>query len=195
MRAGRTLPAPAARGGRRAAPRGPLAWLAAGTAAALTLWLVPFHIWLLWERLSDLSIGQPIVALRWLGAVALVAAGIREARQGRSLLRGRRALALWTLAFLLHAGATPVQGHPLPLSAPPPPAIHLLWLVPLALAGGLPELAEHLAAALRRRDSGARPTRYWESAEGRPLPNTPGQRPELGAPRPPPFLSAALASA
>lgn len=174
--------------------RGASAWLIAATSALLTAALVPFHAWLLWERLSDLSIGQPAVAWRWLAALALLAAGLRELRQGRPLLWGRRALVLWTLAFLLHAGATPVSAHPLPLSVPPPPAVHLLWLVPFGLASGLPELAERFAAAFRRGLVSPHPRRRWAQPEVHCRPNAPGARPELGAPRPPPSFSAVLAT-
>ncbi|QQR75775.1 MAG: hypothetical protein IPJ17_09455 [Holophagales bacterium] len=194
MRAGRPNFELAGARPHRAGRRGPSAWLIAAASALLTAALVPFHAWLLWERLSDLSIGQPAVAWRWIAALALLAAGLRELRQGRPLLWGRRALVLWTLAFLLHAGATPVSTHPIPLSVPPPPAVHLLWLVPFGLASGLPELAERFAAAFRRGFVTPRPRRRAAPPEEYRLPNAPGVRPELGAPRPPPSLSAVLAS-
>lgn len=179
---------------RSARRRGPAALLVAAFAALLAISLVPFHVWLLWERLSDLSIRQPGVALRWLAAAAIIAAGLRELRAGRPLLRGKRALALWTLAFLLHAGTTPALARPLPLVAPPP-AVHLFWLVPFGLTGGLPESLLRLLSAVRRRRPSFSATRFWQRVSARILPLALGQRPALGAPRPPPLFSAALASA
>ena len=80
--------------------------LAAGLIAGLTL----YHGLLLGQRIADLTLLQPLVALRW-GAAALLAIGlIQLQRSGVSLLWGRRALILWLLVLLLHAGSVPAVG-------------------------------------------------------------------------------------
>lgn len=72
------------------------------------LWaVVLFHGWLLWQRITDLTLLEPLVALSW-GLAALVLVGfVRLRRAGVPLFRGRRALAMWLLVLLLHAGAVP----------------------------------------------------------------------------------------
>lgn len=65
--------------------------------------LIAYHAVLLWERLADSTLFEPIPAIRWLATVALIALLVRLHRKGVSLLRGRGALVLWLLVLLLHA--------------------------------------------------------------------------------------------
>lgn len=69
--------------------------LAAGT-------LVIFHALLFAERLRDLTILQPGVALQWIGTLFLLTFLAYLKRRHVSLLRGRSALAFWLLVLLLH---------------------------------------------------------------------------------------------
>jgi len=64
--------------------------------------LVAYHLVLLWQRLADLSLLQPAVALRWIATVALLIGLRRMHAAGLPLIWGRRALAFWLLVLLLH---------------------------------------------------------------------------------------------
>jgi hypothetical protein len=64
--------------------------------------LVAFHAVLLWQRLAESTLLQPVPAIRWLATVALVAALYKLHRSGVSLLRGRGAVIFWLLVLLLH---------------------------------------------------------------------------------------------
>ena len=92
----------------REAARAALRHLAGASVAGLVL----FHGWLVARRLSDPAALPPGILLKWLGAFAVVGALLWLKRLGLPLLRGRKALAVWTVAFLLHgnAGAAPLGG-------------------------------------------------------------------------------------
>lgn len=78
------------------------------SAVAWTI-LVAFHGWVFARRLVDGTLFQADVLLRWAASALVVAAFVALSRAGGSLLRGRRAVALWLLVALLHAGvAAPV---------------------------------------------------------------------------------------
>jgi hypothetical protein len=64
--------------------------------------LVAFHAVLLWQRLVESTLLQPVPAIRWLATVGLAAALYKLHRNGVSLLRGRGAVILWLLVLLLH---------------------------------------------------------------------------------------------
>jgi hypothetical protein len=98
-----------------------------GLTAVATL--VVLHASILWDRVANGRIGEPGVALRWCAAGVLVAGLIALRRRGVSLLWGRKALVLWLLVLLLHAGAA-VPQDPTPLVAPG----QLLVVLPAALA-------------------------------------------------------------
>jgi hypothetical protein len=76
-----------------------------GTGAAVIA-LVLFHAWLVGRRLADPTGLDRSVLLRWAAGLAVVGALLWLRRLGLSLVRGRKALALWTVALLLH-GNTP----------------------------------------------------------------------------------------
>ena len=79
-------------------------------AGASVAGLVLFHGWLVARRLADPAALPPGILLRWLGAFAVVGALLWLHRQGLPLLHGKKALAAWTVALLLHgnAGAAPL---------------------------------------------------------------------------------------
>lgn len=77
--------------------------LAAGLLAVGGAALVVFHAALLWRRLLDGSLLDPMVAGRW-AATLLLAGWLVALRRARvSLWRGDRARAFWVLVLLLHA--------------------------------------------------------------------------------------------
>lgn len=115
------------------------------TAGAL---LVLFHVWLFardaWAgELVDLGL-----VARWAVAAGLTWALIALRRQGASLVRSRRAVAIWVLAALLHgpALAGPLQVADLPIA--PVLAASLGPVAAVTLASLIVFLA---LAALRRR--------------------------------------------
>jgi hypothetical protein len=73
------------------------------TAAGALLAL--FHVWLFAGQILDGALADPALVLRWLSAGVLVAALRALHRRGHSIVRGRRAVAIWLLAALLHAPA------------------------------------------------------------------------------------------
>lgn len=71
--------------------------------------LIVFHIWILWERIRDLSLFQTSVALHWALAGAVFTLGLWLRRRGVSLFWGKRAIVFWMLVLLLHfVGTTPL---------------------------------------------------------------------------------------
>ncbi|MEO8505494.1 MAG: hypothetical protein ABI609_16485 [Acidobacteriota bacterium] len=140
-----------------------------GSLAALAL--AALHLPLLLQRFSDNSISEPVVLLRWLGALALLAGFAASRRRGDSLVRGRTALVLWLLVLVLHIGmAAPVADHELLAVAP---VIACLMLV----------LAPRLLRAARPRRSTWTFQRLLELTV---RPSIAGRVPAVFSPRPPP---------
>ena len=106
--------------------------LISGAGAALGL----FHIWLFARQVSAGAL-TPEALLKWGAAAALVAAIAALYRQGVPLLRGRKAVAIWVLAALLHAPAIGERLDALETPAIPEAAITLSQLAAAAapLAG------------------------------------------------------------
>jgi hypothetical protein len=71
-------------------------------SAVAAIILVVYHLILLVQRLADLSLLQPAVALRWLITVALLMGLRRMHAAGVPMIWGRRALAFWLLVLLMH---------------------------------------------------------------------------------------------
>ena len=69
---------------------------------ALTGLIVAFHGGLLWQRLVDGSLLEPVVVARWAVSALLCVALLRLWRNGLPLLRGRRAGVIWLIVALLH---------------------------------------------------------------------------------------------
>jgi len=75
-------------------------------AAGVTLAL--FHGWLLVDQLVDGRLAEPALLLRWVFAACLTGGLVALFRGGAPLLWGRKAIALWLLAAMLHGPATTV---------------------------------------------------------------------------------------
>ena len=67
--------------------------------------LAGFHVWLFIDQLGDGRLADPSVLARWGVAAGLVAALWYLRRQNVSLFWGRKAVALWLLAAVLHGPA------------------------------------------------------------------------------------------
>ncbi len=63
-----------------------------------------FHLWLLGNQAWSGQLAEPDVVLRWMAGLALVGGLVALTRRGESLF-GRKAVAIWVLAALLHGPA------------------------------------------------------------------------------------------
>lgn len=140
--------------------------------AVVGAFLVYFHALLLWQRVADQTLFEPLVGLRWLGSLALVLAWFTLQRRGIPLLWGRRAAVLWLLVLLLHVSLpAPATLDPVALFTPdeaPAPG-----LIVLPVAAGLSLLAVYLLQLLRRafrRSAGDPPVRRPERRGRPPVP-------------------------
>lgn len=122
-----------------------VARVALGVVAAV---LGLFHLRLLWSRLSDATMFEPVVAVKWFAAALLLASLWWMRARGHQLFGGRRAAILWLVAILLHVQL------PAPLASPVADgAVESTgWL--LALPVGV-SLGVGLARGLARLLSGA----------------------------------------
>jgi hypothetical protein len=142
--------------------------------------LVIFHAVLFWERIRDLSIFEPLVLVEWSLAVLLVVAMLQLRKRGISLLRGRQALAFWSLVLLLHLVAAP-------------PAVewfeeHSALLLALPVTGLLAALARRALRKVSRHVIRVTTPVFWRRRR-RPAraPTDPGHPYQLFA-RPPPLF-------
>ncbi len=88
--------------------RNPNRWwrvLRAALGGLAALYLVRFHVGLLWERLAGDGVFGPGAALRWSAALVLALGAAVAWRAGIPFWRGRPAIVFWLLVLLLHAGA------------------------------------------------------------------------------------------
>lgn len=143
----------------RSTPVGRKRALRALRLSALALaaaYLVALHAELLWQRITSQTLLEPLVVLKWAGAAALVAALLRLRSAGVSVWRGRRAVVLWMLVLLLHAGtAVPAAGE-LAADLASPAEAGLLFVLPLCVSvATVFELGRRLLA----RRAVARPAR------------------------------------
>lgn len=88
-----------------------------------------FHVWLFGRQALTGELASPETLVKWLAAAALAAALVVLRRQGVPLLRGRKAVAIWVLAALLHAPAIGERLATLYTPAIPETAIVLTTLV------------------------------------------------------------------
>lgn len=99
--------------------------------------LVLFHVWLLVGQAWAGQLVEPGRLLRWLVAAGLVALLVGLRRNGVSIFFGRKAVAIWLLAALLHGPAIAdrmdVPGGP----AIPQVAVTLAQIVLVSAAVGL----------------------------------------------------------
>lgn len=143
-----------------------------------------FHVWLFARQAMSGALASPEVLLKWIAAAGLAAALIALRRSGISLVRGRKAVAVWVLAALLHAPAIGQRLDALEIPAIPEAAISLTQTLAAAvsLAGVLLLLwsARRQAQAglgFRRASAAALPSIWLSAPAGSAF-----------APRPPPSV-------
>lgn len=148
--------------------------------------LIAFHAILLWERLADSTLFEPVPAIRWLATVALIALLFRLHRRGVSLLQGRGALVLWLLVLLLHVSFWgPLADPTISCEGWGGPGLLLaLPALTIILGGVSPSLRRILARLLSDPDSGGLRAVGW-LPQGQTFAKTTGFLPALAC-RPPP---------
>jgi hypothetical protein len=132
-------------------------------ALALAWLLAAFHGWLLAVQVLNGEIAEPWLALRWAGAIFIAAGFAHLRRSGRSVLRGRRAVALWLMVALLHA---PAVADRIVDSGPALPEVVTLLAKQAATGGPLMVLLVLAALIARRRNQGMKPAWRTSFAHG-----------------------------
>jgi hypothetical protein len=147
--------------------------------------LVLFHGWLLGSQAWEGQLGEPGLVLRWMVAVGLVTALAGLRRRGESTFVGRKAIAIWLLAALLHGPAVAGGSHDHGSPALPEAVTALLQIAAASAAVGLGLLLLTALSAGRMRPSvsallvvGVSDIRAFDTAGVLPF-----------APRPPPAVS------
>lgn len=111
--------------------------------------LVAFHVWLFAGQVWSGALADPGLIFRWLVAGGLIGGLILLKRQGESLVRSRKAVALWVLAALLHG---PAVAHRLEApGAPAVPEVIVTLTQTIAGVAGLIGFAFLLAGLTARR--------------------------------------------
>ena len=87
--------------------------------AALGPLLVLFHAWLFAGLLWDGTLAEPGALARWFVAGGIATALVCLQRSGAPVLFGRKAVALWLLAALLHGPAVADRARSIDTPAPP----------------------------------------------------------------------------
>ena len=152
-------------------------------AAVLGGVLVLFHVWLFLDRLWHGQLADAASLLRWAVAGGLTAGLWALHRRGVSLVRGRKAIAIWVLAALLHAPAVVGEhqaGHAPALAEVVTTVAQILGALSVGLALIL------LAVALRRQVA-PQLARARAVARGRVRPYAAGRSLHCSS-RPPPSL-------
>jgi hypothetical protein len=111
--------------------------------------LAVFHVWLFAGQLWSGALSDPTLIFRWLIAGGLLGGLSVLKRQGESLIFGRKAVAIWVLAALLHGPAFAAR-FDAPGQAPVPEVVATLTQVVVGLIG-LVGLGLILAGASIRR--------------------------------------------
>ena len=97
-----------------------------------------FHVWLLANQAWTGALSEPDLVLRWMAAGALACGLVALQRRGEALF-GRRAIAIWVLAALLHG---PALAHDLGATPSLPEAVATVVQITVSvLAVGLLALA------------------------------------------------------
>lgn len=125
---------------------------------ALTAGLAVFHGGLLWQRLTDGSLLQPVVVVRWAVSALLVLALYRLWSRGLPVVRGRRAGVLWMVVVLLHAispGGAALEAEPV-AEGVLPAALAILAFLALGLAAALIDRPLPFRRSRPRRRAGSR---------------------------------------
>ena len=89
--------------------------------AVAAMLVVLFHAWLLAGHAWQGQLSEPGLLLRWVVAGGLLFGWVRVRRQRDARLYGRKAVAIWVLALLLHGPA--LAGRMEYFSTPPLPAV------------------------------------------------------------------------
>ncbi|MCC7180742.1 MAG: hypothetical protein IT177_20350 [Acidobacteria bacterium] len=152
--------------------------------------LVLFHAWLFGSQWWDGQLAEPGLTFRWLIAAGLVTALAGLRRRGVSIFHGRKAVAIWLLAALLHGPAMSARADHPESPALPEAATVLVQLTALSTALGLGLL---LMAALSGR-SRARTWRVSWLAPSCLACAFESRRAFRFAPRPPPFAPSLVCS-
>jgi hypothetical protein len=153
------------------------------TLALAGVSLVLFHAWLFAGQAWGGELADLALVGRWAVAGGLLWALWRLGRQGASLFRGRKAVAIWLLAAMLHGPAVAERMDAPGIPALPEVAATLTQLV-LGAAFGTALLLLVAIGAARRRPMRRFPPIAAAEAAFRPLP--PGSF-LVVAPRPPPL--------
>ena len=120
----------------------------AGSSAALAL----FHVWLFSGQALAGELADPGLLVRWLAAFGIVGGLILLRRRGQSL-RGRKAVAIWLLAALLHGPAVANQIGTTGLPAVPDLAAVLVQLAVASAAAVILHLLVRWPRAKAQRPS------------------------------------------
>ncbi len=96
--------------------------------------LAVFHVWLFAGQVWSGAIGDPGLLVRWLVAAGLIVGLAALKRQGESLVRGRKAVAMWVLAALLHGPALTTRLH---TDVPPIPEVIVTLAQTIVTLGSL----------------------------------------------------------
>jgi hypothetical protein len=144
--------------------------------------LILFHVWLFCSQLWDGRLGDAGLVLRWVVAAGLVVAFTDLWRRGTSLFWGRKAVAIWLLAALLHGPALAGDGRE-ELPALPEAVTVLVQIVVASAALGI---GFALIAALAHRRQQRQFTGPLRTFRQQVVPLTGGRVIRL-SPRPPPL--------
>ncbi len=141
--------------------------------------LAAFHVWLFAGQLWSGALADPGLIFQWLLAAGLVGGLVALRRQGESLIFGRKAIAIWVLAAVLHGPAVARAE----LGDSPIPEVVVTLTQTIVGLVGLAGLAFFFAGASLRRPA--------FTTDGRPVIRgyVPALVPSAGlafAPRPPP---------
>jgi hypothetical protein len=146
--------------------------------------LIAFHGWLFAAQIAAGRLEDPWLVLRWIAAAALVAALVAIRRNGGSVW-GRKGIALWVLAALLHGPAVADRTDPGSFALPETVATTVLQIISSAALGASLWL---LAGLLRARAQAPR-VRYAPVPAFAIDANLGAHRSRRYSPRPPPVRS------
>jgi hypothetical protein len=145
--------------------------------------LVGFHGWLFAGQVTAGRLEDPWLVFRWIAAAALIAALVAVRRGGASIL-GRKSVAIWVLAALLHgpAVASDLQADFNSFALPETVAVTVLQLLSSAAVGVTLWLLAALLLARRPAPVRHATVPVFVVAGGR----APGSK-RFFSPRPPPI--------
>lgn len=143
--------------------------------------LAVFHVWLFAGQAWSGALADPSLIFRWLVAAGLIGGLVMLRRQGESLIFGRKAVAIWVLAAVLHGPALASRTE---IGTTPIPEVVVALTQTVVGLIGLVGLAFFLAGASLVRPAFTATGRLAIRA------HAPALVPSVGlafAPRPPPY--------